>query len=161
MLWSKICINLAFVFNSVFHSFIGWYYVAYFLILCSIVPMGGIVFHCLTLYCLFIISFQCLLHMYLYIITIFIVFPLFQCTFMQNLLKSGERKLAKSLNSTYRFFLLIILIFSINSINFIHPSECAIKETTDLSSAASYLDLYFFCFYFDDITQFCLIIAKY
>ena len=69
----------------------------------------------------------------------------YEAEFMQNLVKSGQKTVAKSFNSTYRY---IDDVLSLNNpkfgdyVNAIYPSELEIKDTTDSSSSASYLDLY-------------------
>ena len=58
--------------------------------------------------------------------------------------KSGKRHFAKSFRFTYRY---IDDVLSINNpkfrdyIDFIHPAELEIKDTTDADHRASYLDL--------------------
>ena len=63
---------------------------------------------------------------------------------MDDLIKSGKKKLAKSFNFTFRY---IDDVLSLNNpkfsdyINFIYPAELEIKDTTDSSTHASYLDI--------------------
>ena len=64
---------------------------------------------------------------------------------MQSLLKKGEKVLARSFNFTYRY---IDDVLSLNNSRFsdyldqIYPDELEIKDTTDSSNSAAYLDLY-------------------
>ena len=68
----------------------------------------------------------------------------YEAEFIQTLIKSGKRHLAKSFNFTYRY---IDDVLSINNpkfgdyIDFIYPVELEIKDTTDADHHASYLDL--------------------
>ena len=68
----------------------------------------------------------------------------YEAEFIQKLLKRGQKKLARSFNSTFRY---IDDVLSLNNPNFgdhlhsIYPDELEIKDTTDSSSSASYLDL--------------------
>ena len=70
----------------------------------------------------------------------------YEAGFIQTLIKSGKRHLAKSFNFTYRY---IDDVLSINNpkfgdyieIDFIYPVELEIKDTTDADHNASYLDL--------------------
>ena len=70
----------------------------------------------------------------------------YEAEFIQTLIKSGKRHLAKSFNFTYRY---IDDVLSINNpkfgdyIDFIYPVELEIKDTTDADYHASYLDLLF------------------
>ena len=67
-----------------------------------------------------------------------------EAEFIQTLIKSGKRHLAKSFCFTYRY---IDDVLSINNpkfgdyINIIYPVELEIKDTTDADHHASYLDL--------------------
>ncbi|KAJ8320279.1 hypothetical protein KUTeg_001866 [Tegillarca granosa] len=69
----------------------------------------------------------------------------YESKFLQNLVKSGEKTVAKSFNYTYRY---IDGVLSLNNhkfgeyVNAIYPSELEIKDTTDYPCSASYLDLY-------------------
>ena len=68
----------------------------------------------------------------------------YEAEFIQTLIKSGKRHLAKSFCFTYRY---IDDVLSINNptfgdyINIIYPVELEIKDTTDADHHASYLDL--------------------
>ena len=68
----------------------------------------------------------------------------YEAEFIQTLIKSGKRHLAKSFCFTYRY---IDDVLSINNpkfgdyINIIYPLELEIKDTTDADHHASYLDL--------------------
>ena len=67
----------------------------------------------------------------------------YEAEFIQTLVKSGKRHLAKSFCFTYRY---IDDVLSINNpkfgdyINIIYPVELEIKDTTDADHHASYLD---------------------
>ena len=68
----------------------------------------------------------------------------YEAKFIQTLIKSGKRHLAKSFCLTYRH---INDVWSINNpkcgdyINIIYPVELEIKDTTDADHHASYLNL--------------------
>ena len=68
----------------------------------------------------------------------------YEAEFIQTLIKSGKRHLAKSFNFTYGY---IDDVLSINNpkfgdyIDIIYPVELEIKDTTDADHHASYLDL--------------------
>ena len=68
----------------------------------------------------------------------------YEAEFIQTLIKSGKRHLAKSFHFTYRY---IDDVLSINNpkfgdyIDYIYPVELEIKDTTDADHQASYLDL--------------------
>ena len=68
----------------------------------------------------------------------------YEAEFIQTLIKSGKRQLAKSFNFTFRY---IDDVLSLNNskfsdyINDIYPEELDIKETTDNSTSSSFLDL--------------------
>jgi hypothetical protein len=68
----------------------------------------------------------------------------YEAEFIQNLLKSGEKKLAKQFNLTFRY---IDDVLSLNNskfsdnIDLIYPNELEIKDTTESRNSASYLDL--------------------
>ena len=68
----------------------------------------------------------------------------YEAEFIQTLIKSGKRHLAKSFNFTYRY---IDDVLSLNNslfsdyISDIYPAELEIKDTTDAQNHASYLDL--------------------
>ena len=68
----------------------------------------------------------------------------YEAEFIQTLIRSGKRHLAKSLNFTYRY---IDDVFSLNNHKFsdyvydIYPVELEIKETTDDQYHSSFLDL--------------------
>ena len=70
----------------------------------------------------------------------------YEAEFIQTLIKSGKRQLAKSFNFTFRY---IDDVLSLNNskfsdyINDIYPEELEIKETTDNSTSSSFLDLLF------------------
>ena len=67
----------------------------------------------------------------------------YEAEFIQTLIKSGKRHLAKSFNFTYRY----IDVFSLNDHKFsdyvydIYPVELEIKETTDDQYRSSFLEL--------------------
>ena len=66
--------------------------------------------------------------------------------FLDNLIKEGERKLARKFNLSYRY---IDDLISFNNKRFkefmsdIYPKELTISQTTESTSVASYLDLLF------------------
>ena len=68
----------------------------------------------------------------------------YEAEFMQGLLKRGQKKLAQSFNYTYRY---IDDVLSLNNSTFsdhlhsVYPDELDIKDTTESSHSASYLDL--------------------
>lgn len=68
----------------------------------------------------------------------------YEAAFIQGLMKRGQKKLAQSFNFTYRY---IDDVLSLNNNTFsdylqeIYPDELEIKDTTESSFAASYLDL--------------------
>ena len=68
----------------------------------------------------------------------------YEAEFIQTLIRSGKRHLAKSFNFTYRY---IDDVFSLNNHKFsdyvydIYPVELEIKETTDDQYHSSFLDL--------------------
>ena len=68
----------------------------------------------------------------------------YEAEFIQTLIKSGKRHLAKSFHYTYRY---IGDVLSINNpkfgdyIVYIYPVELEIKDTTDADHQASYSDL--------------------
>ena len=68
----------------------------------------------------------------------------YEAEFIQTLIRSGKRQLAKSFNFTFRY---IDDVLSLNNskfsdyINDIYPEELEIKETTDNSTSSSFLDL--------------------
>ena len=68
----------------------------------------------------------------------------YEAAFIQTLIKSGKRHLAKSFNFTYSY---IDDVLSINNpkfgdfIDFIYPVDLEIKDITDADHHASYLDL--------------------
>ena len=68
----------------------------------------------------------------------------YEAEFIQTLIRSGQKNLAKSFSSTYRY---IDDVLSLNNpkfgdyINYIYPAELEIKETTDADHHASSLDL--------------------
>ena len=69
----------------------------------------------------------------------------YEAEFIQRLLKQGDKKLACSFNFTYRY---IDDVLSLNNSKFsdylhiIYPDELQIKDTTDPSKSAAYLDMY-------------------
>ena len=69
----------------------------------------------------------------------------YEADFIQNLIKEGNRNLAKKFNLTFRY---IDDVLSLNNKLFsdflhrIYPPELEIKDTTDTLNAASYLDLH-------------------
>ena len=71
----------------------------------------------------------------------------YEAKFLQELSQRKEKKLAQSFNFSFRY---IDDVLSINNPNFkdylhlIYPNELEIKETTETSSSASYLDLYLY-----------------
>ena len=68
----------------------------------------------------------------------------YEAEFIQSLLKSGKKTVAKNFNFTFRY---IDDVLSINNpkvgdyLGVIYPSELEIKDTTESSKSASYLDL--------------------
>ena len=68
----------------------------------------------------------------------------YESAFIQNLLKQGQKKLARSFNFTYRY---IDDVLSINNEHFaghissMYPPELEIKDTTESNVSTSYLDL--------------------
>ena len=68
----------------------------------------------------------------------------YEAEFVQNLIKQGNRTLAKMFNLTFRY---IDDVLSLNNshisdhLHRIYPSELEIKDTTDSPNSASYLDL--------------------
>ena len=68
----------------------------------------------------------------------------YEAEFIQDLLKSGHKKLAKQFNFTFRY---IDDVLSLNNSRFsdnlhlMYPEELEIKNTTDSRNSASYLDL--------------------
>ena len=68
----------------------------------------------------------------------------YEAEFIQQLLKDGKKNVAKNFNFTFRY---IDDVLSINNNDFstylqvIYPSELEIKDTTESSTSASYLDL--------------------
>ena len=68
----------------------------------------------------------------------------YEAEFIQQLLKDGKKNVAKNFNFTFRY---IDDVLSINNNDFstylqvIYPSELEIKDTTQSSTSASYLDL--------------------
>ena len=68
----------------------------------------------------------------------------YEANFLQDLLKSNRKTVAKNFNFTYRY---IDDVLSINNPKFcdfldvIYPNELEIKDTTESSCSASYLDL--------------------
>ena len=69
----------------------------------------------------------------------------YEADFIQGLLKKNENNLARSFNFTFRY---IDDVLSLNNPKFsdfvdrIYPYELEIKDTTDTTKSASYLDLY-------------------
>ena len=65
--------------------------------------------------------------------------------FVQSLIKAGKKRLAQQFNFTYRY---IDDVLSLNNskfpeyLEFIYPREIEIKETTENTIFASYLDCY-------------------
>jgi hypothetical protein len=68
----------------------------------------------------------------------------YEAGLIQGLLKKNEKKLARSLNFTFRY---IDDVLSLNNSRFgdfvdhIYPIELEIKDTTDTDTSASYIDL--------------------
>ena len=68
----------------------------------------------------------------------------YEAEFIENLVKSGKKNLARSFNFTFRY---IDDVLSFNNprfgdyVDFIYPEELEIKDTTDSSTQASYLDI--------------------
>ena len=68
----------------------------------------------------------------------------YEADFIQSLLSTGKKQLASRLNLTYRY---IDDELSINNPEFenylgqMHPAELEIKDTTESTTSASYLDL--------------------
>ena len=68
----------------------------------------------------------------------------YEAEFIQTLIKSGKRYLAKSFSFTYRYIDDVLAINNPkfgNYIDDIYPAELEIKDTTDADHRASYLDL--------------------
>jgi hypothetical protein len=69
----------------------------------------------------------------------------YEAEFIQVLLTKNEKKLARSLNFTFRY---IYDVLSLNKSRFgdfvhsIYPIELAIKDTTDTDMSASFLDMH-------------------
>ena len=69
----------------------------------------------------------------------------YEAEFIDELIKAGNKDLAKSFNFTFRY---IDDVLSLNNKAFvdhvdrIYPHELEIKDTTDSSTSAAYLDLY-------------------
>ena len=69
----------------------------------------------------------------------------YEAEFIEGLLRNKEKKLARSFNSSFRY---IDDVLSLNNPRFgdflhtIYPKELEIKDTTDSSKSASYLDLF-------------------
>ena len=74
-----------------------------------------------------------------------IFLPAYEEKFLQWLLKSKDRKLAQTFNSSFCY---IVNVLSLNNSRFgdylhrIYPSELEVKDTTDTQKSASYLDLH-------------------
>ena len=73
----------------------------------------------------------------------------YEAEFGQSLLKAGKKHLAQQFNFTYRY---IDDVLSLKKkptklakyLEFIHPRELEIKETTETAASSSYLDCYFY-----------------
>ena len=68
----------------------------------------------------------------------------YEAEFIQTLIKSGKRHLAKTFCFTYKYIEDVLSIINPkfgNYINIIYPVELEIKDTTDVDHHASYLDL--------------------
>ena len=69
----------------------------------------------------------------------------YEAEFIEGLIRTGNKNLAKSFNFTFRY---IDDVMSLNNKKFddhvdrIYPPELEIKDTTDSSTSAAYLDLY-------------------
>ena len=66
--------------------------------------------------------------------------------FLEQLIKEGQRKLARFFSLSYRYYDDLISFSNTRFKKFIsdiHPKELNISETTDANSVASYLDLIF------------------
>ena len=68
----------------------------------------------------------------------------YKADFIQTLLSTGKKKLASRFNLTYKY---IDYVLSINNLEFenylgqMYPTELEIKDTTESTTSASYLDL--------------------
>ena len=69
----------------------------------------------------------------------------YEAEFLQSLYKSGSKKLARRFNNTYRYIDDLMSLDNPGISNYlphIYPDELEIKETTESTNSASYLDLY-------------------
>ena len=68
----------------------------------------------------------------------------YEAEFIQNLFKQGQKKLAGSFNFTFRYIDDVLSLSNSeisNCLDRIYPNELEIKDTTETSTSASYLDL--------------------
>ena len=69
----------------------------------------------------------------------------YEAEFVEELIRTGNKHLAKSFNFTFRYIDDVLSLNNkvfIDHVDRIYPSELEIKETTDSSSSAAFLDLY-------------------
>ena len=69
----------------------------------------------------------------------------YEAEFLQSLYKSGSKKLARRFNNTYRYIDDLMRLDNPGISDYlphIYPDELEIKETTESTNSASYLDLY-------------------
>ena len=69
----------------------------------------------------------------------------YEAEFMQSLVKSGSKRIAKRFNNTYRYIDDLLSLDNPNISKYLHhiyPDELEIKETTESMDSASYLDLF-------------------
>jgi len=68
----------------------------------------------------------------------------YEAGFVQELLRKGEKKLAEFFDYTFRYIDDVLSLINKNFSNFLHliyPVELVVKDTTDPTNTASYLDL--------------------
>ena len=71
----------------------------------------------------------------------------YEAKFLQGLLQRKEKRLAQSFNFSFRYIDDVLSLKNPNFRDYLHliyPTELEIKETTDTTSSASYLDLYLY-----------------
>ena len=69
----------------------------------------------------------------------------YEAEFIEELIKSGQKDLAKSFSYTFRYIDDVLSLNNkkfIDNVHRIYPPELEIKDTTDSSTSASYLDLF-------------------
>ena len=69
----------------------------------------------------------------------------YEAEFVEELVKSGHRDLAKAFNFTFRYIDDVLSLNNKKFIDYVHriyPSELEIKDTTDSSTSAAYLDIF-------------------